>query len=261
MLRKLLKYEIKATARVFLPLYLVLILFGIINSLMNYNADNFSVPQFITLTLYMLILVGMFVATFIVMIQRFYKNLLSEEGYLMFTLPVKNWKHIVSKLLVSIMWVILSGLTSIISIVIIILQELTLSEIFLDLAMAWNKLYSTLGTPLYNLSLQLALGFIVSMVNGILLIYVSIAIGHLSNNHKTLASVGAFLGIYTITQIISGFSLFFGYDGGQGFISPLLNQSPVPFNLLWLGIGISALYATIYFIITNLILNKRLNLE
>ena len=105
MLGKLFKYEVKATARIFLPLYFVLIVFAIINSFMSFNADDFSLPQFITLTLYIFILVGMFVASLIVMIQRFYKNLLSEEGYLMFTLPVKPYKHIISKLIVSVMWI------------------------------------------------------------------------------------------------------------------------------------------------------------
>jgi hypothetical protein len=259
MLGKLFKYEVKATARIFLPLYFVLIVFAIINSFMSFNADDFSLPQFITLTLYIFILVGMFVASLIVMIQRFYKNLLSEEGYLMFTLPVKPYKHIISKLIVSVMWIILSSFSAIISILIIASREITLSEIFSVLNKAWNIAYSNHGASLYHFVIQMTVGLIVSMMTGILLIYVSISIGHLSNNHKILASIGAFIGIYTVVQIISGL-IFIGSDG-HGLIFSLAQQPAIPFALIWAAIGLSAVFAAIYFIITNTILNKRLNLE
>jgi len=259
MLGKLLKYEIKATSRVFLPLYLVLIVFAVVNSFMNFNPDDFSTSQFITLTLYIFILVGMFVASFIVMIQRFYKNLLSEEGYLMFTLPVESWKHIVSKLVTSVMWIVLSCLIALLSILIIASQGINLSEFFESVRMIWDTAYSYFGASLYHFIVQIIVGFIVAMVSGILLIYVSIAIGHLSNNHKKLLSIGAFIGIYIVGQIISAI-LFIG-NNGYGLAYRITQQSPFPFALVWQAIGISAIFAVIYFIITNIILNRRLNLE
>lgn len=42
-------------------------------------------------------MVALFVLTMIVIIQRFYKGLLCDEGYLMFTLPVKPWQLIATK--------------------------------------------------------------------------------------------------------------------------------------------------------------------
>lgn len=261
MLRKLLKYELKATARIFMPIYLVLIVFAFINHFMSFNASTFSVPQGITLTLYIIILVGMFVATFIVMIQRFYKNLLSEEGYLMFTLPVRTWKHTLCKLLVSIMWIILSSIAALASIIIIALQEATLSEMFQGLGEVWDFVYSAIGTSIYQLIALMVVGYIISIITGILYIYLAIAIGNLSNNHKTLASVGAFLGIYTISEIISSLVLV-GADG-QGPINMLLTEqySQIPFGFLWLTIALSAIFGVIYFFVTNLILSRHLNLE
>ena len=259
MLGKLLKYEIKATSRVFLPLYFVLIVFSAINCLMSLNPDYFSTAQFITLTLYILILVGMFVASFIVMIQRFYKNLLSEEGYLMFTLPAESWKHIVSKLIITIMWIVLSCIMSLLSILIIASQGIDLPEFLADIRMIWDTAYSYFGTSLYHFIIQMVIGFIVMITSGILLIYVSIAIGHLSNNHKKLLSIGAFIGIYIVGQIIAAI-LFIGNDG-YCLTYRITQQSPFPFALVWEAIGISAIFAVIYFIITNIILNRRLNLE
>ena len=90
MLSKLLKYELKATGRIFLPLFLALLLFAGINRF-TLSPDEFDAPAMISMIMYIIIMVGMFVMTFIMMIQRFYKNLLSDEGYLMLTLPVKPW--------------------------------------------------------------------------------------------------------------------------------------------------------------------------
>lgn len=181
---------------------------------------------------------------------------LPEKTYL------NNWMkvyQIISKLLISVMWIFFSSVTAMASVLIIASQGITLSEMFIDLSMLWNRAYSFLGASLYHLIIQMAIGLIVSVVTSILLIYVSIALGHLSNNHKILASIGAFLCIYTIVQIISGI-LFIGSDR-QGLIYTLTQQSFYPFALIWLAIAISAVFAAVYFIITNTILNKRLNLE
>ena len=43
------------------------------------------------------------------MVYRFYKNLMTDEGYLMFTLPVSRSQLIWSKLIVSMAWGILSA--------------------------------------------------------------------------------------------------------------------------------------------------------
>jgi len=129
----------------------------------------------------------------------------------------------------------------------------------MDLSSLWDQAYSYFGASLYHFIIQMTIGLIVSVVTSILLIYVSIALGHLSNNHKILASIGAFLGIYIIVQIISGI-LFIG-PGRRGFIYTLAQQSPIPFTFIWLAIAVSAVFAAIYFIITNIILSKRLNLE
>lgn len=48
--------------------------------------------------LYAMFLCAVVVITFIVILLRFYKNLLQNEGYLMNMLPVKSWQHITAKL-------------------------------------------------------------------------------------------------------------------------------------------------------------------
>ena len=106
MLGKLTKYEIKATARIFLPLYAGLLLFALINKVfieINLLQTKMAFLSAISGMIYFFIIVATFIITLVVMIQRFYKNLLSDEGYLMFTIPVTPSKHIISKMIVSIL--------------------------------------------------------------------------------------------------------------------------------------------------------------
>ena len=51
------------------------------------------IPMF----LYVGLFIALVVATLFVVVMRFYKGLLKEEGYLMHTLPVKEWQLITSK--------------------------------------------------------------------------------------------------------------------------------------------------------------------
>lgn len=268
MLGKLIKYEIKATGRIFLPMYLALIVFAIINHFMSFNPEYFTFPQGIALTIYILIFVGMFVTSFIVMIQRFYKNLLCEEGYLMFTLPVEPWKHIISKLVVSAMWTILSALVAVISIIIIVLQAVALTDIFAAISRKWSLLYESIGNSLYLFAIQTVIAVIVRLATSTLIIYAAMAIGQLSNNHKVLLSIVSFLGLYMLSQIAA--SLVFlpqlskaesiSYKSGW-MLNMTIPDMMIPNDYIWGAVAFSAVFGTIYFIIANHILSKRLNLE
>ena len=107
MLRKLLKHEFRATGRIMLPMYLVLLVtaLGSANLSMRYLLDNdawfLSMLGILLLTAFGFAIGGVFIVSFILMIQRFYKNLLQDEGYVMLTLPVSIHEHIWTKLTVS----------------------------------------------------------------------------------------------------------------------------------------------------------------
>ncbi len=68
--------------------------------------------------LYMGVMMAAFVVTAVILIQRFYKNLLGSEGYLMFTLPVTVTQHLLSKTIIAVVMIGLSGLSALISIII-----------------------------------------------------------------------------------------------------------------------------------------------
>ncbi|HCM14004.1 MAG TPA: ABC transporter permease, partial [Lachnospiraceae bacterium] len=122
MLKKLLKHELKATSRYITPIFLILFLFTILNKIIL-GLDIFKgmfkgalkiIPG-IAITGYVLSLIAIVVVTFVILVVRFYKNLTSEEGYLMFTLPVKSNQLVNSKLLIAMFWTVLSILAVILS--------------------------------------------------------------------------------------------------------------------------------------------------
>ena len=265
MLNKLLKYELKATGRIFLPLFLALMLFAVINRFML-SPEKFDTPAMISMAIYIIIMVGMFVMTFIMMIQRFYKNLLSDEGYLMLTLPVKPWKHIISKLFVSMLWMVISGIAALISILIIALKKGDLTKFTEAFATFYHQAFELLGASVYLLSFEIIIVLLVSLASGILIIYASIAIGHLFNQHKMLASFGAFIALTTLSKIFLWlFSLIPGTTYFSNIhissVNDLISMQPVIQLMIASGIIFTGLLCAAYFAITNVILSKRLNLE
>ena len=119
---KLLKYEWKACARACLPLYGAIILVALINHLLYSEAVPellFGIPAAIMSMLYVVIFAAVFVATAVILVQRFYKSLLGGEGYLMFTLPVSVTQHIFSKAIIAVAMCFLSCLVAFLSILLL----------------------------------------------------------------------------------------------------------------------------------------------
>ena len=111
MLSKLIRYEWKAVARVCIPMYGGLILAAMLTHFLLGNLERFSSTLYDIITMAMSTLcfglfMAAFVLTLIIQIQRFSKNLLGDEGYLMFTLPASVSQHITAKLVVAVLLVI-----------------------------------------------------------------------------------------------------------------------------------------------------------
>ena len=109
MLGKLLKQDFRATARIMLPLYAAVPVLGLFTNLITHlceNQNGFLIRAIGALVsfVFSLSLIAAVVTTVVLMILRFYRNLMTDEGYLMFTLPVSTTELIFSKLIVSIVW-------------------------------------------------------------------------------------------------------------------------------------------------------------
>ena len=93
-----------------------------------------------------------------------------------------------------------------------------------------------------------------------LMLYASLCVGHSADSHKTLLSVGAFIGFYIISQIISS-SVF--------RLAQVLFGDTLEFNTLTFAsmqpsvitaILLYAGYAAAYFAITSFFMKRKLNI-
>lgn len=253
MLGKLIKYELKSTARTLIPLYIALLMFALINKLfmgINNNANSEllgGIPVMITIFAYGCTMVAIFIITFFVIVQRFYKNLLGDEGYLMNTLPVPTWMNILSKLGASIIWIIVSGIVSVLSIIIMAFSKGMFTDLFANFA----EFTGYVPQEYYRFALEIILYAFVSMISSILILYLSISIGHLFNKRRILASFGAFIVLSMIINTIKGIIQA---------ITFIANESSF-MSAIHVLLVCEILFGIVFFIACNYIIKNKLNLE
>ena len=125
MLWKLLKYDFRAMGKQFSLIWLAALAVALINrfalpwqedsSSMSAQAD--SLLALITAMTFVAVLAAMFITGMIFVIQRFYKGLLGDEGYLMHTLPVATWQLVISKFLCALAVTVLNGVVAVAAVV------------------------------------------------------------------------------------------------------------------------------------------------
>ena len=106
MMGKLMKYDLKSMLKVIVPFWIAMFVTGILWSaqakltLLDINvADSRgNLIMGITMLLFLLLIMAVVVMNIVVIIQRFWKGLLKEEGYLMFTIPVSEKSDIVKSM-------------------------------------------------------------------------------------------------------------------------------------------------------------------
>ena len=128
MLRKLMKHEFRATGRVMGPLFGLLLIAAIaarfsVGVLLESSARFLNLLGGLFTTAFVIAIVGVCVMSLVLMINRFRTNLLGDEGYIMFTLPASVHQQIWSKLIVSAVWFIATGLAVVAAGFILVAQQ------------------------------------------------------------------------------------------------------------------------------------------
>ena len=145
MLGKLMKYDMRSGIRTFSLIWIGLALLGAINGLtirfVLAGDTQSGLVSFVFGVLPMILLVALYVAmgifVLVFIIDRFYKGLLGNEGYLMFTLPVTSTAHIASKALTSMIFSVASAIVALLSGVLLMAVLTPLN--FSDVAQAFQE--------------------------------------------------------------------------------------------------------------------------
>lgn len=263
MLGNLIKYEIQATRRIFLPLYGLILVFTCINKIFisaNYQKIGglAAMPFWITMTVYVLLIAALFIMTLVVLIQRFQKNLLGDEGYLSFTLPVRTHTHLDAKMIVTVMWTVLSLIVAVLSILLLAVDSNFLQAMGEGWA-GFMREVRPLGASFYGILAEGILLALLVIAKETLHIYLSIAVGNFSGKHKLLAAFGVFIGVSVVEQIVV--SLIVNADVQTEAI--VGSSFTVATTAAFLGflIAYTLVFGGLYYFLTEWILSKKLNLE
>ena len=283
MLGKLLKYEFRATGRIFLPAYAALLVMSVVTRLFYGNggvfvsgaSSNDELLAGIATLIMIMLFTAVWVVTLAVTLRRFWTNLLGREGYLTNVLPVHPWEHMLSKLVTASVWNILSGLASILALWIMLGGVLNLLEInWSEFMEFWRELRQRLAEEgatgqAVLFAVQLVLGSLLSVFRFILSVYAAMCVGQLVNTHRIWASIGAYFGVNiaqsTLFSRVGGRVLaarFFGTTvySYEGPISVVRELARVNELFLWY-ITLELIFCAALFFAGTWILRKRLNLQ
>ena len=226
-------------------------------------------PTFIVMMLYISAIVAIGVMTLILIIQRFYKNLLQNEGYLMHTLPVKMWQHIASKLIVSVVWCFVSMFVICLSFIIIGSLGIDFNDFFtimtnISLRGYGNEVLNGIGF-MFELFMLMIAG---AAASGYVQIYLAMAIGQLVEQPQAFMQLWHLhWDQYVVLQIITSIVMSISAGGSYPYMSygilNLFNTDSLTgmHVFFWTLIAVYAVKAALFFAGTNYILKNRLNLE
>ena len=239
MLKKLLKYDFRANLKIFLFIWPAIIVFALLERVVIYlDSDAKAVTVLINLTtsLYALAIVAACIFALVVSVTRFYSGLLKDEGYLMFTLPVRPWQLILSKFLTAFATCAITITLSVFSLSLIAKDPLgTLRDLFYS-----DSSFMTTG----NLIL---------------------CIGHLARSKRVLFSVLFYYGLNVLVEVVTVSIVMVCTstpiaDGIDHFLASFTPAGCIALGFSFLSV-VLAVIGCIYFFVTERILRKHLNLE
>ncbi|CYV29558.1 ABC transporter permease [Streptococcus suis] len=260
MFKKLLKYEFQSVGKWYVGIYAgALVLSAILGfwlQALNLRTQAGSTEpggaemvlfgtSFMT---FGILIAALGLSTFFMVINRFRKNVYGRQGYLTMTLSVSSHHIILSKLLASLVWYLLAGITIILSIGIVLAVLMLGSEEFvipelqtLIQQIDWSVVFAHL---FYSL---------IESTMGILLIYFSISVGQLFKDHRLLFAILTYIGISIVVGVF-GTLVFTNYL--ENLYNAALPLYPSPILAL-----INIILAFAYYFGTHFIMTKKLNLQ
>lgn len=264
MLKKLYKYELYSLFRNLLPIYAAVLGFALLSRLtLLIKTDNalLQIPAGISTTVYVFSVIAVFVVGMVVVVMRFYKNLLSGEGYLTFTLPFTATQHIICKLLCGVLVIVIDFIAVILSLLIMGAGTDALKNIFevlkASIEIAGEKLTAA---QIIAIAAEFIIAIIIGMFQSLLMFYAAIAIGQQFKS-RVGGAVVAYICLYAAVQVINTFIMVIVI----AMFGSIEADMTITVGTFQAFLGLIAVYslafAAVYFCITRHFLSKKLNLE
>lgn len=266
MLGKLIKNEFRATARTFGSMYLIVfivtVLFKLVVEIQDaFDLDNvvINILSFVTITAFILGIIGVVIGTFIFIIKRFYDNMLKNEGYLSFTLPATVGQHIASKSIVSYIWVLISAVFIFGIVMILFLGHTSLfvelREDIIYIIKEFNKQH------LWKYVIVIGAALLIAAYNYIAMGYACFSVGQAWTRNRVAGALATYIVFQIIMEVISLICMLIMFGGDVEAVNNAEIGDAVFQPLLIFMIVEQVILAAICTIITHVMLSKKLNLE
>lgn len=228
---------------------------------------------------YFILLIAPAIVLLIYTALRFYRNLFTDEGYLMHTLPVKKWELITAKGLVAVIWNVITTITTLLAVFLVILLismssrygGVTWADITESFAQFFQEaipiVKEMFRMPVWMVALLFLGNFIVGAFYNTLLLYASVSIGHLWKKHPMAGTVLSYIGFYlAISFLTSAFSInSLNRTMGNIFFAPdstaYASMGDYLLSVLGNGYLVSAIGILVFYSITEWIMSHKLNLD
>ncbi len=208
MLGKLIKHEFRATGRLMAPLFGALLLLAVFSRVTNQILQQVPNPtrvlyivSVLLAIVYVLAGLGVMVFSTVLMIKRFHQNFLTDEGYLMFTLPVSVHSLLWSKLITAALFFLFTFAAELLALAIVIWQGGVSTELYNNFISGLRELGSYYTGNGIAIALETFAMLFVSLLVTCLLFYAPMSIGYSFANHKGLLSVVFYFVIQAVQQI------------------------------------------------------------
>ena len=269
MLGKLLKYDFRSMWKQFAFIWPAALALALVNrftlTLPERSSALGNIIAGIAGLVYAAILIAMCVIAVIFVIQRFFKGLLGDEGYLMNTLPVKPWQLIVSKLLCASVATIVSVLVAILSILLLApIDGMDYIDIFRETVRVFSELIRQYHANVPLLIIEFVVLCLVGLFASYLQLYLAMAIGHLFGRNRIAMSIIAYVGINAVLSAVTtvlGITFFSQFDELLGRLMAGMSDWQIWHTMMAGLILFTAVQAVVFFIVTERILHRHLNLE
>ena len=271
MLKKLFVHEWKETWRLVTIMNLIVVGLTLIGAffLNNETWNSMDKNEFIAVTVvvYMMFFIASIAALSMVVtfyfFIRFYKNLYTDQGYLMHTLPVTSAQLIWSKTFVAVIWMLISVLVMIGAIFSLVMAAVPGAEF----AEIWKELRDAFAMMDFDGRVVLiVILYIVALLAGqlssVFMGYASISIGQTFKKQKVLGAIGVYIGIYMLIQTISSYAtMFISLAMDPYVIESSMEDMNFIIVFLLILILMSVLLCAGFYFITHHIMKNKLNLE
>lgn len=247
MLGRLMKHEILSSYRKFLPIYAGVIILTLVTSF-SFSLENLSAASTFVGLLFTLVGITMLFTLYTIIINLG-QRVFGKPGYLLFTTPATTIEIMVSKVLINLLWFLISILVSLFAASLFILSAFrqNIFEILNEfVTILINNPYETFTVAtagvVYALYIVGMLFFLFALLN---MIY--------KGEKKILIGILLYFAINQVAGLIS--SIFIGTY--MSFSATFMTD----FNSVWVFVAIYSVISIAFYVLTYLIIDKKLELQ